>query len=206
MRSSVTATCSMLVLVLGAMSSGCAEPPVSPGISEAAGPLVIEGSGSQLQVEAPAGEFNMFNIYAIYNTESCGSGEHVYGVLGPSGVRVEDCPECLLPGSVRIGEPIAGFDLFACLPGSQECLITDDITGLTFDDLNYETHLCGEIVMPDSFIIEYQHLDTTEPEAPRTWITVSAELSVDASGNVQVISDWLRCVTSGEDESCDEPA
>ena len=49
-------------------------------------------------------------------------------------------------------------------------------------------------------------LHTTEPEAPRTWITVSAELSIDPSGVVEVISDWQRCVSNDEGETCDEPA
>ncbi len=203
MRSSAT-TCSMLMLAFGSLTIGCAEPPATPtGVSEAAGPLVIEGSGNELQIEAPAGEFNIFGIWASYETESCGLVEHVYGVLGPSGVRIEDCPECLLPGSVQIGEAIPGFDLFACLPGSQACEITNDITGLTFADLDYQTFLCGEIVAPSSFTVAYQHLDTTEPEAPRTWVTVTAELSIDADGNAEVISDWQRCVTTQDGDTCD---
>jgi hypothetical protein len=206
MRSYATATVSMLVFVLGTLSSGCADPSQAPAaLGEAPGPLVFEGSGSDLRVEAPAGEFNSFGIHANYSTESCGLAAHVYGVLGPSGVRIEDCPECVLPGSVRVGEDIPGFDLFACLPGSQECEITDDITGLTFDDLDYETYLCGEIVKPDSFTIWYQHLDTTEPEAPRTFITVTAELRIDANGNAEVIADWQRCVSNEDGETCDEP-
>lgn len=206
MRSSATATCSMLMFVFGALSSGCTEPASSPpAVSEAAGPLVIEGTGSELQVQAPAGDFNMFAIYASYETESCGLSQHVYGVLGPSGVRIEDCPECLLPGSVEVGQAIPGFDSFACLPGPQDCEITDDVSGLTFADLNYETYLCGEIVMPTAFTIVYEHLDTTEPEAPRTWVSVSAALSIDESGNAEVVSDWMSCTTSGnEEEVCDD--
>lgn len=203
MRSFATVTSSLL-LAFGALSVGCTEPPPpSASVSEAAGPLVVEGSGDQLQVEAPAGEFNIFGVFATYETESCALMEHVYGVLGPSGVRIEDCPECLLPGSVQIGEAIPGFDVFACLPGSQACEQTDDIAGLTFADLDYETYLCGEIVTPTSFKIAYQHLDTTEPEAPRTWVTVTAELSIDADGNAEVISDWQRCVSTQDGDTCD---
>lgn len=37
---------------------------------------------------------------------------------------------CLLPGRMHVGEDIPGFDLFACLPGSQACEITEDVAGL----------------------------------------------------------------------------
>jgi len=206
MRSSATATFSMILFLFGALSSGCADPAESEspaGVTEAVGPLVIEGSGSSLQVEAPAGDFNMFSIYASYDTGSCGLSQPVYGITGPSGVRIEDCPDCLLPGSVHVGQAIPGFDSFACLPGSQTCELTEDVSGLTFADLNYETYLCGEIVMPTSFTVEYQHLDTTEPEAPRTWVTVSAALSIDASGNAVVVSDWESCTIDANSDSCD---
>lgn len=46
---------------------------------------------------------------------------------------------------------------------------------------------------------------TTEPEAPRTFITLTAELRIDASGSVEISSDWLRCVSNDESETCDEP-
>jgi hypothetical protein len=207
MRSSAILTRAIFPLLFGCMALGCGESSEVPSeVGEAPGPLVLTNTSSLLEVEAPAGQFNIFGIWASYNTDSCGLTEHVYGVLGPSGIRIEDCPECLLPGTVHIGEAIPGFDLFACLPGSQACEITEDVTGLTFDDLNYETYLCGEIVMPDSFTVEYQHLDTTEPEAPRTWVTVTGMFRLDESGAPEVISEWERCVLNESGEICDGPS
>jgi len=207
MRSFTMATRTTFTLLLGCIVGGCADPVDGPlELGEAPGPLVISNVDTQLTIEAPAGQFNMFGIYASYNTDSCGLVEHVYGVTGPAGVRIEDCPECVLPGTVRVGENIPGFDLFACLPGSQTCETTQDVAGLTFQDLVYETYLCGEIVAPNSFVIQYLHLDTTEPEAPRTWVTVTAEFRLAAAGAVEVISDWEQCVSDNDGETCDGPS
>jgi len=207
MRSIAMATGTTLTLLFGCVLGGCADPAEAPlALGEAPGPLVVSSVDDQLHIEAPAGQFNMFRIYANYETDSCGLSEHVYGVLGPAGVRIEDCPECLLPGTVEVGELIPGFDLFACLPGSQSCEITEDVAGLTFADLDYETYLCGEIVAPDSFTVQYEHLDTTEPEAPRTFITVTAQFRIDASGASEVIADWEQCVSNNDGEICDGPS
>lgn len=204
---SIAAVTPAFLLLLGLTTSACTssvEAPTDTG--EAPGPLVITDDAGALEVAAPAGEFNMFGIYAIYDTAECGLSQHVYGVTGPSGVRIEDCPECLLPGTVRVGEEIPGFELFACLPGVQECELTEDIAGLEFNDLVYETYLCGEVVMPESFVVAYEHLDTTEPEAPRTWITVSAEFRLTETGAGEVISDWERCVVDDDGYVCDGPS
>jgi len=139
----------MFALLLGFGAAGCADDPAEPTapVGEAAGPLVISNADSQLEIGAPDGEFNMFSIYASYDVPGCGLTSQVYGVLGPSGVRVEDCPNACCPALfASVSHP--GFDLFACLAGSQECEDTWNVEGLTFADLDYETPLCGAYVAP----------------------------------------------------------
>lgn len=192
------------MLLLGLVATvGCSEAPDDTAeVADSAGPLVISDADDQLRVEAPEGAFNMFGIYALYSTDSCGLVQQVYGVTGPEGVRIEDCPECVLPGAVEVGEEIPGFDSFACLPGAQACEVTEAISGLTFTDLTYEVPLCGEIVAPELFVIQYEHLDTTEPEAPRTFVVVSAAFRLTENGAVEIVSDWDRCVSDENGEEC----
>lgn len=196
--------CSLLTV---SALAGCDASESPADVGEAPGPLVFSEHDGQPQIEAPQGEFNEFSIFASYDAEGCGLVEHVYGVLGPSGVRVEDCPECLLPGTVVIGEPIPGFDMFACVPslGIEPCEDTSDVTGLSLADLAGPIYLCGEEVKPSSFSIQYAHLDTTEPEAPRTWITVTAEFLIGEDGVPETLVDWERCVEDSDGFSCDGP-
>lgn len=154
------------------------------------------------RVEAPPGEFNLFSVYASYETASCGLSENVYGIVGPSGVRIEDCPECLLPAAIELGDPPAGFDAFVCREGTQGCAIDEDTSGVTLRDLTYATPLCGEYVTPTSFSIVFQHLNTTAPEEPRVFITARAELTLDADGVLHPQGDWVRCIETIEGESC----
>ncbi len=151
-------------------------------------PLSVTEGG---EITAPPGDYNAFQIFAVFDVPGCMAEIGVYGATGPLGVRVEDCPECLLPGRVKIGEPIEGFDVFACLPGVQECEVSDDVRGLTLTDLAYAQPVCGQYVAPTSFVLEFSHLDTTEPEATRHWNVAASEFVLGDDGTVQVVSDWI---------------
>lgn len=154
---------------------------------------------------APPGDFNIFSIYAAYETEACGLSDHVYGILGPSGVRIEDCPECLLPDQIDVGAPPADFDVFAKESGVQGSEDVEDIQGLRVADLAFETPVCGTYVGPRDFTVVFEHLNTTEPEVPRVFITASATFVIDADGNVLPTSEWTRCVEDADDIQCTGP-
>ncbi|MFO0549960.1 MAG: hypothetical protein U0271_16315 [Polyangiaceae bacterium] len=178
-------------------------------LNQAEAPVLPEPTPLEVSQDgfvAPPGRYNMFNLYAEYETEGCGLTSQVYGILGPSGVRVEDCPDCLLPDVIRVGDPVPGFDSVACLPGLQgECEYQEDVAGLTLADLNYATYLCGEMVTPTVFAVEFAHLDTTEPEAPRTWITATATFTLDENGAPTAQSEWQHCIYTNDEEQCAEP-
>lgn len=151
---------------------------------------------------APPGDFNMFGIYASYESEACGLSDHVYGILGPSGVRIEDCPECLLPAQIDVGTPPEDFDVFACEAGAQGSEYVDSVVGLEVADLVFEQPLCGEFVAPSELSVVFEHLNTTEPEVPRVFITARATFIVDDAGNIVPTSDWTRCVEDAESIVC----
>lgn len=167
-------------------------------LEQVATPVVLTAD----HVEAPPGAFNMFSVYASYETEACGLSENVYGILGPSGVRIEDCPECLLPETIALGDPPADFDAFVCREGSQGCEIDEDTSGVTLSGLAYPTPLCGAYVTPRSFTVVFEHLNTTAPEEPRVFVTARAEITVDADGALHPQSDWIRCIESSAGETC----
>ncbi len=155
---------------------------------------------------APPGDFNIFSIYASYETEGCGLTEHVYGILGPSDVRIEDCPECLLPSEIDLGAPPPGFDVFGTEAGVQGSEFVEDVSGMNVADLVFDTPLCGEYVSPRDFSVVFTHLNTTAYEEPRVFITASATFIVDAAGALQPTSDWTRCIEDAEDIQCTGPA
>ena len=154
---------------------------------------------------APPGDFNMFAIYAEYEAEACGLTDHLYGILGPSGVRVEDCPECLLPAEIDLGAPPPDFDVFAKEAGPQGSEDVEDVVGFEVEDLVFEQPLCGEYIATREFTVVFEHLNTTEPEEPRTWITAYATFTVNAAGEIEPTSDWTRCIEDAEGAQCTGP-
>ena len=190
------------------VASGCTDEAASAAAELKAAELLQVSTPVEVSANgfvAPPGDFNMFAIYAAYETNACGLSDHIYGILGPSGVRVEDCPECLLPAEIDLGAPPADFDVFAKQQGTQESEDVDDVTGLVVADLVFDTPLCGEYVAPRDFTVVFEHLNTTAYEEPRTFITATATFTISAYGEIAPTSDWTRCIEDAEGAQCTGP-
>jgi hypothetical protein len=210
-----TSICSMsFATLLMCAASGCTGEDASSAASQlkaeellrVSTPVEVTSNG----FVAPPGDFNMFGIWASYETEGCGLGDHLYGILGPSDVRVEDCPDCLLPAAIDLGSPPQDFSVFATEPGPQgsEVLEQEDVVGFQVEDLLFEQPLCGEYVAPRDFTVVFEHLDTTAWEEPRTFITASATFTISEAGMITPTSDWTRCFDYAgdtEEERCTGP-
>ena len=206
---SVSITCAAVLATLQAVS-GCAEEDAASAaaqlkadeLEQVSTPVEVTATG----FVAPPGSFNSFSIYADYETTACGLTEHIYGILGPSDVRIEECPDCLLPSAIELGAPPADFDAFACEPGVQGCEFRESVAGLQPADLVFDLPVCGEFIGAREFTVVFTHLNTTAPEEPRVFITASATFTIDEAGALVPLSDWTRCIEDAEGAQCTGPA